>query len=262
MTNNRNIGQAISVNVVDLSKSFGSEKVLKNINFNVTPGEIFVIMGPSGAGKSIMLKHIIGLLRPDTGKVLLNEMDVIERKTVEQNVIAMVFQEGALFNSLNVFDNLALYLREHRRYNKNNIRTKVTHALEMLSLGNAIDKFPPELSGGMRKRVAIARALVMEPQLLLYDEPTSELDPTMGATISEIIATVRNETQVTSIVVSHDRDLALTISDRVALMMAGEIIEINTPENLTKSKDPRVQSFLNPKINIDQPRFRQKEENK
>jgi phospholipid/cholesterol/gamma-HCH transport system ATP-binding protein len=135
----------------------------------------------------------------------------------------------------------------------------VMHALKILSVEDAAKKFPSELSGGMKKRVSIARALVMEPQLLLYDEPTSELDPVMGATISEIIATLKNEYSVTSIVVTHDRALALTISNRVGILMEGELISLGTPSDLTKSKDPRIVDFLNPKIDILHPRFKKLE---
>ena len=173
--------------------------------------------------------------------------------------LALVFQAGALFNSLSVYDNLALYPREHRSGSEKDIRVKVMHALKILSVENTADQFPSQLSGGMKKRVSIARALVMEPQLLLYDEPTSELDPVMSATISEIIATLKNEYSVTSIVVTHDRSLALTISNRVGILMAGKLITLGTPDDLKKSKDPRIVDFLNPKIDIEHPRFKKLE---
>jgi phospholipid/cholesterol/gamma-HCH transport system ATP-binding protein len=173
--------------------------------------------------------------------------------------LALVFQAGALFNSLSVYDNLALYPREHRSGDEKAIRQKVVHALKILSVEDAAQKFPSELSGGMKKRVSIARALVMEPQLLLYDEPTSELDPVMGATISEIIATLKLEYSVTSIVVTHDRSLALTISNRVGILMAGKLITLGTPDDLNKSADPRIVDFLNPKIDIEHPRFKKLE---
>jgi phospholipid/cholesterol/gamma-HCH transport system ATP-binding protein len=139
------------------------------------------------------------------------------------------------------------------------IRERVLHALKILSVEDAAQKFPSELSGGMKKRISIARALVMEPQLLLYDEPTSELDPVMGATISEIIATLRHEYSVTSVVVTHDRSLALTISNRVGILMAGKLITLGTPNDLKTAKDPRIIDFLNPKIDIENPRFKKLE---
>jgi phospholipid/cholesterol/gamma-HCH transport system ATP-binding protein len=250
---------AVGVDVEGLSKNFGRLEVLKNVSFKVSPGEIFVLMGPSGSGKSVLLKHVVGLEAPTAGRVLVDGKDAIAEETREQVRMALVFQAGALFNSLSVYDNLALYPREHRISNEAGIREKVMRALQILSLENSAEKSPSELSGGMRKRVAIARALVMEPQLMLYDEPTSELDPVMAATISEIIATLREEYRVTTIVVSHDRDLALNIADRVGILMNGELVSLGSPAELQNPKDPRIADFLNPKIDLKNPRFKQLE---
>lgn len=247
---------AVGVTCEQLSKSFGSLEVLKQIDLRIEPGEIFVLMGPSGSGKSVLLKHIVGLERPSAGKVTVGEFDAADATTRERVRMALVFQAGALFNSLTVYDNLALYPREHRLASEAGIREKVMRALQILSLEGAAGKYPSQLSGGMRKRVAIARALVMEPQLMLYDEPTSELDPVMAATISEIIATLKDEYHVTSIVVSHDRDLALNIADRVGILMEGRLAVVATPAELRSPADERVADFLNPKINLKQPRFR------
>lgn len=245
-TNNKR--KAVAVEVINLSKSYDGIQVLKNINLSIEPGEIFVIMGPSGSGKSVMLKNIIGLETPDEGKILIDGKDTTDAQTHNDIRTGIVFQAGALFNSLNVFDNLALYHREHKLLDKETIKNKVEHALEILSLKDAAKKFPSELSGGMRKRAAIARSLVMEPQLLLYDEPTSELDPSMAATITQIIATVPNEVEVTSIVVSHDRDLAFSIADRIAIIMDGKILSIDKPQALRNTSDQRIYDFLNPRI--------------
>jgi phospholipid/cholesterol/gamma-HCH transport system ATP-binding protein len=250
---------AVSVSVDDLSKSFGSLEVLKHVSFNVSAGEIFVLMGPSGSGKSVLLKHIVGLETPSGGRVTIDGRDAAAEDTREHVRMALVFQAGALFNSLSVYDNLALYPREHRLGDEGSIRDKVMRALQILSLENAAQKFPSELSGGMKKRVAIARALVMEPQLMLYDEPTSELDPVMSATISEIIATLKQQYHVTTIVVSHDRDLALNIADRVGILMGGQLLFLGPPGDLRQPKDPRVADFLNPKIDLKNPRFKQLE---
>jgi phospholipid/cholesterol/gamma-HCH transport system ATP-binding protein len=250
---------AVSVSIQDLSKNFGALQVLKHITFSVEPGEIFVLMGPSGSGKSVLLKHIVGLELPTSGSVTIDGLDAAAEETREKIRMALVFQAGALFNSLSVYDNLALYPREHRVGNEASIREKVMHALQILSLDGAAQKLPAELSGGMRKRVAIARALVMEPQLMLYDEPTSELDPVMSATISEIIATLKEEYHVTTIVVSHDRELALGIADRVGILMNGQLISLGPPSELRDPKDPRVDDFLNPKIDLKNPRFKQLE---
>jgi phospholipid/cholesterol/gamma-HCH transport system ATP-binding protein len=249
----------VGVEVSGLSKNFDTQNVLKDISFSVKPGEIFVIMGPSGSGKSVLLRQIAGLDLPTSGSVRINGLDPADPSTRDRFAVALVFQAGALFNSLSVYENLALYPLEHRLCSKAHIHERVMHALKILSLENAAKKFPSELSGGMKKRVSIARALVMEPQLLLYDEPTSELDPTMSATISEIIATLKNEFQVTSIVVSHDRDLALTIADRVAVVMKGRLRTVSTPNELRRIADPAIDDFLNPKINLQNPRYKQLE---
>jgi phospholipid/cholesterol/gamma-HCH transport system ATP-binding protein len=250
---------AVSVTVDALSKRFGSFEVLKHVSFSVAPGEIFVLMGPSGSGKSVLLKHIVGLELPTSGRVNVDGRDAASEETREQVRMALVFQAGALFNSMSVYDNLALYPREHRTASEAGIRDKVMRALQILSLENAAQKFPSELSGGMKKRVAIARALVMEPQLMLYDEPTSELDPVMSATIAEIIATLKDQFHVTSIVVSHDRDLALNIADRVGILMGGELLFLGKSAELRTPKDPRVADFLNPKIDLQNPRFKKLE---
>jgi phospholipid/cholesterol/gamma-HCH transport system ATP-binding protein len=247
---------AVGVTVEHLTKDFGPLHVLKDVSFRVEPGEIFVLMGPSGSGKSVLLKHIVGLERPTSGRVTVNAKDAASEITREQVRMALVFQSGALFNSLSVYDNLALYLREHRLASEPEIREKVMHALKILSLDGVDQKAPSDLSGGMKKRVAIARALVMEPQLMLYDEPTSELDPVTSATISEIIATLKEEYHVTTIVVSHDRELALNIADRVGILMGGELVSLGPPADLKAPKDPRVAEFLYPKIDLKNPRFK------
>jgi phospholipid/cholesterol/gamma-HCH transport system ATP-binding protein len=251
--------KTFGVTVTNLTKKFGAATVLKDINLEVRPGEIFCIMGPSGSGKSVLLKHIAGLETATSGEVRIGQFDAADPATREKVHLALVFQAGALFNSLTVYDNLALYPREHRLCNEAGIRERVMHALSILSLEKAAQKFPSELSGGMKKRVAIARALVMEPQLLLYDEPTSELDPVMGATISEIIATLREQTAVTSIVVTHDRDLALSIADRIALIMDGRIRATGKADDFRAPKDPQIADFLTPTIDLKNPRFKQLE---
>ncbi|MGA2018468.1 MAG: ATP-binding cassette domain-containing protein [Opitutaceae bacterium] len=250
---------AVRIKVDALSKKFGELSVLRGVSFEVKPGEIFVIMGPSGSGKSVLLRHIAGLEVPTQGSVAVDGLDPTLESTRERVRLALVFQDGALFNSLSVYDNLALYPREHRAGDENAIRDKVMRSLRILSLEKSAGQFPSELSGGMKKRVAIARALVMEPQLLLYDEPTSELDPVMGATISEIIATLRQEYSVTSIVVTHDRELALTISSRVGILMGGKLMSLGLPGDLRNSRDPRIVDFLNPKIDVEHPRFKELE---
>lgn len=253
--------RAVPVDIHGLTKRYGDMTVLEDISLSVEPGEVFVIMGPSGAGKSVLLRHLAGLERPDEGEALIGARDAGLAETHERVRTALVFQAGALFNSMSVYDNLAFYPREHRLATKNEIRDKVYRTLSILNLENTANKHPSELSGGMRKRVAIARALIMEPQLLLYDEPTSELDPISAANIAEVIGTLKEEFDVTSIVVSHDRELALSVGDRVALLEAGKLVTVASPEVLKQSTDPRVMEFLAPKIDTAKPRFRQQEGN-
>jgi phospholipid/cholesterol/gamma-HCH transport system ATP-binding protein len=236
---------AVGVTIENLSKSFGTFEVLKNVTFSVKPGEIFVLMGPSGSGKSVLLKHIVGLEMPTGGKVTVDRRDAASDETRERVRMALVFQAGALFNSMSVYDNLALYPREHKVGTEASIREKVMHALQILSLENAAQKFPSELSGGMKKRVAIARALVIDPQVILYDEPTSELDPLIAVTIGQEIKRLNQDNDVTSIVVTHDRDLAFGIADRIALMHEGKVLQVGTPKELQSSKNEQVQKFLN-----------------
>lgn len=247
--------RAVSVEVDHISKAYNGLTVLDDVSLSIHPGEIFVIMGPSGAGKSVLLRSMIGLDRPSQGRVLLNGLDAAEEETHEQIVTSIVFQAGALFNSMSVFDNLALYPTEHRLYNKNILKEKIAYILDILSLNGAVYKMPSELSGGMKKRVAIARALMMEPQLILYDEPTSELDPIMSANITEVIGTLKEKFDVTSVVVSHDRDMALAIADRIAILMDGHIHTVDTPEGIKKSQNTAVKEFMNPIVDIKNPRF-------
>ncbi len=253
------VGKTFGVTVSHLTKTYGRTTVLSDVSFDVKPGEIFCIMGPSGSGKSVLLKHIAGLETATSGGVRIGEFDAADPETRNKVHLALVFQAGALFNSLSVYDNLALYPREHRLCAESGIRERVMHALSILSLEKAANKYPSELSGGMKKRVAIARALVMEPQMLLYDEPTSELDPVMGATISEIIASLREQTAVTSIVVTHDRDLAVNIADRIAIIMDGKIRATGTAADFKQPKDPAIANFLSPVIDLKNPRFKQLE---
>ena len=251
--------RTVGITLAHLTKKFDNVTVLSDVSFEVRPGEIFCLMGPSGSGKTVLLKHIVGLEMPTSGQVRIGEFDASDPATRAKVRLAFVFQAGALVNSMTVYDNLALYPREHRLGHEKDIRERVMHALSILSLEKAVNKMPSELSGGMKRRVAIARALVMEPQLLLYDEPTAELDPILGATIIEIIATLREHTAVTSLVVNHDRSLALSIADRVAIIMDGRIRAVGVPEDFKQTTDPAITDFLNPLIDLKHPRFKQLE---
>jgi phospholipid/cholesterol/gamma-HCH transport system ATP-binding protein len=236
--------RAIGVKVAGLRKSFGTQEVLKGLDFEVKPGETFVIMGPSGSGKSVLLKHIIGLETPQAGEILIDGHSIQDTDIMENYRLAMVFQSGALLNSLTVGENVGIYLAEHRLKPPQEIEQIVAQKLEIVGLKGQQEKMPSELSGGMKKRVAIARALVIEPQLILYDEPTSELDPISAVTIGEEIIRLQHEISVTSIVVSHDRDLAFGVADRIAMIHEGRIIAIGPPDEIRKNNDPIIQRFL------------------
>lgn len=244
MNDSQNNQQGVSVEVRGLKKNFGSQEVLKGLDFDVRCGEIFVIMGPSGSGKSVLLKHIIGLEVPDAGEILINGESVHTDGVMSKYRMAMVFQSGALLSSLTVGENVGLYLTEHRLKPPDEIARIVSEKLDSVGLKYTQDKMPNDLSGGMKKRAAIARALVIEPQLILYDEPTSELDPLSAVTISEEILNLKQRIHVTSLVVSHDRDLAFGVADRIAVLNEGRIIAIGTPDEIKRNPDPLIQKFL------------------
>ena len=244
MTSANNNSESVRIEARGLRKSFGDHEVLRGVSFTVERGEIFVLMGPSGSGKSVLLKHIIGLEEPDDGELLLEGQSIHTEGLRDRYRMAMVFQSGALLNSLTVGENVGLYLREHRLKPEDEIRRIITEKLEIVGLKGTEEKIPGELSGGMKKRVALARALVIEPQLILYDEPTSELDPLIAITIGQEILALRDRTHATSIVVTHDRDLAFGIADRIAMIADGEILEIGRPEAVRRSEHPLVRRFL------------------
>ena len=236
--------RGVGVQVSGLRKAFNRQAVLLGLDFEVRPGEIFVIMGPSGSGKTVLLKHLIGLEEPDAGQILINGQPIQSPEVMSQYRMAMVFQSAALLNSLTVGENVGLYLAEHRLQPPGGIARIVAEKLEVVGLKGAEDKMPSELSGGMKKRVAIARALVIEPQLILYDEPTSELDPLSAVVIAREILLLKDRIHVTSLVVSHDRDLAFGVADRMAVIHQGRILTIGSPEDVKRHPHPLVQQFL------------------
>ena len=235
----------VGIQVRGLRKSFDGQEVLRGLDFDVHPGEIFVIMGPSGSGKTVLLKHLIGLEEPDAGEILIEGQPIQSPEVMSNYRMAMVFQSGALLSSLSVGENVGLYLDEHRLHPPAEIARIVAEKLDVVGLKGTEDKMPSELSGGMKKRVAIARALIIEPQLILYDEPTSELDPLSAVVIAREILHLKDRIHVTSLVVSHDRDLAFGVADRIAVINQGRILTIGTPEEVRRHPDPLVQEFLN-----------------
>jgi phospholipid/cholesterol/gamma-HCH transport system ATP-binding protein len=235
----------VGIAVRGLKKSFGPLEVLRGVDLEVRPGEIFVIMGPSGSGKSVLLRHLIGLEQPDAGEIQINGESLSGPDVLSRYRMAMVFQSGALLNSLTVGENVGLYLREHRLKPRAEIARIVADALALVGLKGIEDRPPSELSGGMKKRVALARALVIDPQIILYDEPTSELDPVSAELIGEEIVRLRDRIGATSVVVTHDRELAFEVADRIAMIFEGQFHAVGTPAELRRNSESLVQAFLN-----------------
>jgi len=234
----------------NVHKRFGSQVVLNGVDFNVREGETVALLGPSGTGKSVLLKHIIGLIRPDEGIVIVDGEEVGKLKRRElasmRSHIGYVFQNGALFDSMDVFENVRLGITDEDKYrDEPYCRGRVTECLKLVNLApETMHKFPAELSGGMRKRVGIARAIAGSPKYLLYDEPTSGLDPVNADVIDSLVKRLDNELGVTSVMVTHDVRGAFRVADRLALLTGGQIVQQGTQEEFLASKNPKVQEFL------------------
>lgn len=236
------------IRLIDLQKSFKEQKVLDGINLHCRKGEITVLIGRSGGGKSVTLKHIIGLLRPDSGEVLIDGEDITKMNSVALNQIrrkfGMLFQDGALFDSMTVGDNVAFPMKESRRFTAKEIEEKVRESLAEVGLHGVEQKMPSELSGGMRKRAALARAIVLEPSILLYDEPTTGLDPIMTDSINKLIKRTHEHMKHTAFIISHDIEAAMRIADQVAVLYKGRIIAAGKPEEISASRDPFISAFI------------------
>ncbi|MBA3893929.1 MAG: ATP-binding cassette domain-containing protein [Gemmatimonadales bacterium] len=234
----------------DVHKRFGSQVVLDGVNLDVQEGETLALLGPSGTGKSVLLKHIIGLIRPDSGTVMVDDAHVgrLKRKELAalRSRIGYVFQNGALFDSMNVLENVRLGITDGDKYrDEEYARQRVAECLKLVNLApDVMAKFPAELSGGMRKRVGIARAIAGSPKYLLYDEPTSGLDPVNADVIDSLVKRLDNELGVTSVMVTHDVRGAFRTADRLALLTGGQIVQQGSQEEFLKSGDPKVQEFL------------------
>jgi phospholipid/cholesterol/gamma-HCH transport system ATP-binding protein len=232
----------------NITKVLGRKAVLNNISFDIGEGETFVIVGLSGAGKSVTLKHMIRLMQPDSGNIYIDDENIVdlERAALRRvrQKFGVLFQSAALLQWMSVRDNVALPLREHTALADEEILRQVDEKLDMLSLGDAGDKFPSDISGGMQKRVGLARAIIMNPQIVLYDEPTSGLDPVTSRKIDDLIVDMRDRLGITSVVVTHDLHSALSIGTRIMMLHEGHIVENATPEGFIHSADPTVQSFL------------------
>lgn len=239
---------SVMVRIENVFKNFGSKPVLKGISLDIPRGETTVVMGPSGCGKSVLLKLIVGLMRPESGNVWVDGTNVPRlagrRLNAVRKQIGMLFQSAALFDSMTVYENVAFMLRQHTRRAESEIREAVAEALTMVGLGGTEGLKPAELSGGMRKRVGLARAIVMRPNLVLYDEPTTGLDPITAREINRLIRELHTKLGITSIVVTHDIESALFVASRIAMTEGGKIVLEGTPEEVKRSDVPLARRFF------------------
>jgi phospholipid/cholesterol/gamma-HCH transport system ATP-binding protein len=229
-------------------KRFGDRTVLKGLTFEIKEGEILFVLGTSGTGKSVLLKNIVGLLRPDEGKIWIDNQEVSKFTEEEyfpvRKKCGMVFQHPALFDSLTVYENVAFGLRKHYQMSEEKIQARVRECLSLVNLSGIEQKMPTEISYGMQKRVSLARTVAIEPRILLFDEPTTGLDPVTTNAVNRLIYDLSRTLKTTSIVVSHDMGCALEIADRIIVLDKGEIVEQGTPDQLKKSAQPLVKDFL------------------
>ncbi|MEK6733405.1 MAG: ABC transporter ATP-binding protein [Candidatus Omnitrophota bacterium] len=236
------------IEIINLSKSFNNKKVLDNMNLIINSGEVIVIIGRSGCGKSVLLKHIIGLIKPDLGQVIIEGNDIIRLEENEMDRLrlsfGMLFQGAALFDSMTVGENVGFTLKEHTDMPEKEIQAKVAGSLELVGLKGIEKLMPSELSGGMKKRVGLARAICNNPKIILYDEPTTGLDPIMADAINDLIIDLNSKLNVTSIVVTHDMVSAYKIAGRIAMLYKGRIIASGTPDEIKNTKDPIVKQFI------------------
>ncbi len=238
----------IIINIVDLHKSFGYEKILKGVNLKIRRGETIVIIGCSGCGKTVLLRHIIGLVKPDSGILEIDGIDIAKISDNELNKIrrkfGMLFQSAALLNSLTVEENIKLALREHTNLSEEEMNKIVKNKLEIVGLDGTQNLKPADLSGGMKKRVGLARAVSMNPEIMLYDEPTTGLDPVRSDSINKLILEFENTLNTTSIVITHDMVSAYQIADRVAMLYNGKIIQVGTVQEIKNTDNPVVRQFI------------------
>jgi phospholipid/cholesterol/gamma-HCH transport system ATP-binding protein len=239
----------VEVTVTDLTKSFGKQRIWGDVTLALPPGEVSVMLGPSGTGKSVFLKTLIGLLKPDKGSIVIRDVDVAncsESKLYDtRKLFGVLFQDGALFGSMNLFDNIAFPLREHTRKSEKEIANIVSEKLEMVGLTGTEKKLPGEISGGMRKRAGLARALVLEPEIILFDEPDSGLDPVRVAYLNQLIIDLNAVTDATFLIVTHDIGTARTVPDNLGMLFRRELVMFGPREVLLTSEEPVVKQFLN-----------------
>ena len=236
------------IELKNIHKSFGAHKVIEGLNLTINTGESMVIIGRSGCGKSVLLKHMIGLLKPDSGSVLVNGVDMAKADSRTLSKVrkdfGMLFQGAALFDSLSVFENVSFCLKEHTRMSMEDMRSRVTECLAMVGLRGIEKVKPAALSGGMKKRVGLARAISMDPKVILFDEPTTAVDPVTGDLINNRIRDLHDTLKTTSVTVTHDMKSAYRIADRVAMLYDKKIIAIGTPDEIKNSDNPVVRQFI------------------
>jgi len=236
------------IKIVDLQKSFDGHDVLKGISFEVGKGEVFALVGGSGGGKSVLLKHVVGLMKPDRGTVTVDGMEIgaagQESLQAFRERLGFLFQGGALFDSLSVFENVAFPLKEKSKLSRNIIREKVLMELENVGLSGSEHRYPSQISGGMVKRAALARALVEDPEIMLFDEPTTGLDPVTGQSILDLIDSCHRRLSFTGIIVTHEIPKVFAIVDRVVMLHEGRVRAEGTPTEFSESRDPVIQAFL------------------
>jgi phospholipid/cholesterol/gamma-HCH transport system ATP-binding protein len=247
------------IEVRNLQKSFGTQKVLNGVSLRIETGESVVIIGRSGGGKSVLLKHMVGLLQPDSGEVLIDGENIEpmnERELLRvRSKFGMLFQGAALFDSMTVAENIGFAFRRNKNMSPEEIRRKVTEALAVVDLPGTEDKKPSELSGGMKKRVGLARAIVYQPQIVLYDEPTTGLDPIVSDSIDHLILRVRDRFKVTSVVVTHDMRSARRVGQRILMLHDKKIYAAGTPDEIFNSSDPIVRRFIDGVSDLREPAF-------
>lgn len=244
------------IQLIDVYKSFGQKRVLSGFTLDIAEGETMVIIGYSGTGKSVAIKHIVGLLEPDKGTVFVDGLEVPKLSRRElyalRAKIGYVFQFAALFDSLTIGDNVAMGLRKQGMLDEREIEERVNETLDLVDLPNVAPRFPAELSGGMRKRVGIARAIALRPKYLLYDEPTTGLDPVTSAVIDELMIRMRDKLGVTSIVITHDMRSAYRVGTRIAMLYDGQVRRVGTVEEIRQCTDPIVRQFIEGRAELDE----------
>lgn len=236
------------IEIINLCKSFEGNIVLENLNLNIQKGETMVIIGRSGCGKSVLLKHIIGIMKPDSGQVVIDDIDITRLNQKQLNdfrmKFGMLFQGAALFDSLTVGENVGFALYEHTNLSTSQIRKRIKECLAHVGLTGIEHLKPAELSGGMKKRVGLARAITVNPEIIMYDEPTTGVDPIMGDAVNDLIVELHDKLNITSIAVTHDMVSAYKIADRIAMLYEGKIIETGTPDEIKNTKNPVVKQFI------------------